>query len=344
MSDLSVALHRTSAYIATSEELQTVDLTTGEVRATARPRGSAKSSDVTKPVAPLVVAGAGSTSVLAPFLVTEAGSGTQSASTVLDVVSVSAQSGEEEWHTTIRLPQWAHTGLRVQPAVVAAGDGVVVVTVKSAYEVVSYGIDLATHQLRWTAPGVTAGAVAAGSAVGWATEGQYSAAVGLALTDGKEKWRGTPSWNVDLDPAGPSVVRTYAQGTSGGKGYDRLVKADTGEEVADLSGAGLRGARCSHDASETLVCSNGSVITGIDTTTGRVLWTLKDGQEDGRNAPEISSVWHGRVYAKSENGPVALDARTGRDVPTRPEAAPVLVNEFGGLVLDNGLQSYPAGG
>ncbi|MEV7616150.1 hypothetical protein [Streptomyces sp. NPDC089799] len=37
-------------------------------------------------------------------------------------------------------------------------------------------------------------------------------------------------------------------------------------------------------------------------------------------------------------------ARTGRDVPTTPEAAPVLVNEFGGPVLDNGLQSYPVGG
>ncbi|WP_405959352.1 helix-turn-helix domain containing protein [Streptomyces sp. NBC_00868] len=53
----------------------------------------------------------------------------------------------------------------------------------------------------------------------------------------------------------------------------------------------------------------------------------------------------GRIYGTTANGAVTLDARTGKDMPTRPEAAPILVNEFGGLVLREGdLLRYPAGG
>ncbi|MEU3771999.1 hypothetical protein AB0F11_02060 [Streptomyces sp. NPDC032472] len=78
----------------------------------------------------------------------------------------------------------------------------------------------------------------------------------------------------------------------------------------------------------------------MDAGTGKLLWALKDGDE-GRRPPTVTAVWHGR----GAGGPVALDARTGADMPTKPEAAPLLVNAFAGLVLDdNRLFSYPAGG
>ncbi|WP_329390117.1 hypothetical protein OG625_38250 [Streptomyces sp. NBC_01351] len=59
----------------------------------------------------------------------------------------------------------------------------------------------------------------------------------------------------------------------------------------------------------------------------------------------MTAAWHGRVYGKGPAGPVALDARTGTDMPTKPEAAPFLVNEFVGLTLSEGtLYSLPTGG
>ncbi|ARP72327.1 hypothetical protein LK07_24045 [Streptomyces pluripotens] len=55
------------------------------------------------------------------------------------------------------------------------------------------------------------------------------------------------------------------------------------------------------------------------------------------------AAWHGRVYGRTDHGPVALDARTGKDLPN-PGVAPFLVNESTGLVLDKGgsnLIAYP---
>lgn len=61
--------------------------------------------------------------------------------------------------------------------------------------------------------------------------------------------------------------------------------------------------------------------------------------------PTVSAVRHGRVYGRAVGGPVVLDARTGADMPTKPEVTPVLVTEYTGLVLDDRrLYSYPAGG
>lgn len=65
---------------------------------------------------------------------------------------------------------------------------------------------------------------------------------------------------------------------------------------------------------------------------GKVLWQLPDEQSD-RVAPEVTSAWHGRVYGETENGPVALDARTGEDAPAGPGIAPVLVNGSAALAL-----------
>ncbi|WP_374772667.1 hypothetical protein OG756_05520 [Streptomyces sp. NBC_01310] len=67
----------------------------------------------------------------------------------------------------------------------------------------------------------------------------------------------------------------------------------------------------------------------------------------GRIAPQVAAVWHGRVYGKTADGPLALDARTGAGLPTRPGVAPYLVNEYTGLALsesDDALTAYPTNG
>ncbi|MFJ3883452.1 hypothetical protein ACIPW5_39140, partial [Streptomyces sp. NPDC090077] len=69
-----------------------------------------------------------------------------------------------------------------------------------------------------------------------------------------------------------------------------------------------------------------------DATTGAALWQLPD-EKAGRIAPKVTTVWHGRVYAKTADGTVALDSRTGADMPTPPGIAPDLVNAFTGIAI-----------
>ena len=92
------------------------------------------------------------------------------------------------------------------------------------------------------------------------------------------------------------------------------------------------------------MCAGAFSVAAVDRTNGKVLWFIKDG-DDSRLVPDVTAVWHGRVYGSVRSGPVALDARTGKDMPTKPEVAPILVNEYVGLTLTDGvLSSLPAGG
>ncbi len=86
------------------------------------------------------------------------------------------------------------------------------------------------------------------------------------------------------------------------------------------------------------------VAVAVDAATATPLWARRDGDQ-GRTPPTVTAVWPGRVYGRGAGGPVVPDTRTGADMPTKPEAAPLLVNEYAGFVLDdNRLFSYPAGG
>ncbi|MEU6759782.1 hypothetical protein [Streptomyces sp. NPDC046685] len=76
---------------------------------------------------------------------------------------------------------------------------------------------------------------------------------------------------------------------------------------------------CTHDGAQTLVCADAFSVAAVDHATGKVLWYIKDG-DDSRLVPHVTAVWHGRVYCSATSGPVALDTRTGKEMPTRPEA------------------------
>ncbi|MEU3774085.1 hypothetical protein AB0F11_12915 [Streptomyces sp. NPDC032472] len=347
MSTLPVALHKTSSYVASADRMQTVDLTTGSVRAVVQAQGKPFRGDDTEASAPLVVTDSGT--VLTAFLLTQPGSGTQSASTVLEVAAASAESGEPLWRTTVRLPDWfaSSTG-RVQASVIGAGRSTAVVSVQTSrsvlgHEVVAYGVDLTGHRLAWTQPDLKVTAVTAETAAGLllVQDGDYQVPVGHDLATGNEKWRGKQTFGASLEPAGASLVR--ARGNLDGKKYDQLTSPHTGEVQRPLppEAAGLS---CSHDQAVTLVFSDPFRVIAVDPVSGQLLWQLHDGQ-DGRKAPTVKAVWHGRIYGTTANGAVTLDARTGKDMPTRPEVAPILVNEFSGVVLKGGvLSSYPAGG
>ncbi|MEU7508982.1 hypothetical protein [Streptomyces lavendulae] len=57
----------------------------------------------------------------------------------------------------------------------------------------------------------------------------------------------------------------------------------------------------------------------------------------------MTAVWHGRIYGSTDSGPLALDARTGDDLPAAPGIAPYAVNEYVGLALKGtDAMAYPA--
>ncbi|ARP72341.1 hypothetical protein LK07_24155 [Streptomyces pluripotens] len=150
---------------------------------------------------------------------------------------------------------------------------------------------------------------------------------------------------MSIVPAGPRLVRVSGKDYDRGHSYDRLVDAGSGRTVRTMP-ADLAGSECDYDDRSALVCSGmgaeSQVAYGLDASTGKDLWRLPDQQAD-RIAPKVTAAWHGRVYGTTDHGSVALDARTGKDLPN-PGIAPILVNESAGLALDqdgSNLIAYP---
>ncbi|MFJ4776335.1 hypothetical protein [Streptomyces sp. NPDC088762] len=57
----------------------------------------------------------------------------------------------------------------------------------------------------------------------------------------------------------------------------------------------------------------------------------------------MTAVWQGRIYDRTNSGPLTLDARSGEDLPTPPGIAPYAVNEYVGLALSGtDAMAYPA--
>ncbi|MEU4359416.1 hypothetical protein [Streptomyces virginiae] len=341
--DLPVLLHQERAFVVSPTGVQVIDLADGRVVGEETARGAVLREDADGFVLPPVLAGS---EVLVPFLLTMPASGTHTAGAMVELVAVStAPPYKAAWRTTIKLPEWASKASgKVKVAAVGAEGGAAVVTVTgSDGEAVSYGIDTVSHALRWTQPGLEAVHTGTGMAVGLLhAEPLTYIPIGVDLATGTEKWRGEKTYAAIMDAAGPDTVRIA--GPQVDEGGDQLLDVTSGKARATMP-PGLRSFGCTYDRASTLVCTPGFAVVAVDAATGKQLWALKDGDGQGRTPPTVTAVWHGRVYGRGAGGPVVLDARTGADMPTKPEVAPLLVNEFAGLVLDdNRLFSYPAGG
>lgn len=338
--DLPVLLHGAQAFVVSPTGVQVVDLADGRIVGEEAAGGQVLRQDSDGFVLPPVLAGS---EVLVPFLLTVPASGTLTAGAMVELVAVSTGPPyKAAWRTTVKLPEWVLNSRTVQAAAVGAENGTAVVTVTGGGDAVSYGVDTASHSVRWTQPGLEAVQVGAGTAVGLLhVEPLTSVPLGVDLVTGAEKWRGGKTYAAIMNGAGPGTVRIAGQQV-GDKG-DQLLDVTSGKARATMP-PGLRAFDCSYDRAATLVCTPGFAVVAVDAATGTLLWSLKDG-DAGRTPPTVTTVWHGRVYGRGAGGPVVLDARTGADMPTKPEAVPLLVNEYVGLVLDdNHLFSYPAGG
>ncbi|GAA1553082.1 PQQ-binding-like beta-propeller repeat protein [Streptomyces globosus] len=341
--ELPVALHGETAYVATTDRLLVFDTTNQETRQTVRPEGGEPISTLTRgarnKAAPPVVTEGAAPLVLAPFLIRQAGVGTQAARTSAELVATDAKTGNVAWRLSLPLPDWtkgAPTPLTA--SVVGAAGNVAVVTL--AHEgttftnaSTTYAIDLTSRRVLWSQETFKATTISGGVVVGAkrkTASDDYSTAAGYDLTTGAERWQGQEHSNLGLRPAGPNLVLLYARDRGDYRvEYKRFLDARTGEVRQNNIPAA---SRCQHDGASVVVCWGREQVIGVDATTGAAQWQLPD-EKAGRIAPKVTTVWHGRVYAKTANGTVALDSRTGADLPTPPVIAPDLINAFTGIAI-----------
>ncbi|MFP3988407.1 PQQ-binding-like beta-propeller repeat protein [Streptomyces sp. E11-3] len=299
----------------------------------------------------------GSAVALAPFHVQVAGQGTSAPRELIELMVVDSETGKLRTSLEIELSD-AYQKQPTAARVVGAYGQTVVISVRVHSTRISasrnrqtIAVDLSDPdkpKTVWREAGFEAFAVAGEHVVG-ATEDRtadFDVLSGLSVKTGEERWQ-DPTYDkrafrkAELGgqttaAAGPNWVvtnKTYG----GGLG---LVNPATGKYKQLFESAAA--VKCHYDQKSVTVCtprSNTSwgkkVVFALDAKRGDVLWQLPD--ESGRRVrPDVTTAWHGRVYARTGAGPVVLDARSGKDVETDPGIAPVAVNEYAGLAMTEG--------
>ncbi|WP_329125088.1 outer membrane protein assembly factor BamB family protein [Streptomyces sp. NBC_01465] len=339
----SVTLYGKTAYVGAFDHVQAIDTTNGHVTATIEPAAKALAEGngtKHKAGAPAIVTIGGTPALLTPFPVQVSGTGTQASHQAVEIDASDPATAEVRWRVTLRLPEWADDlGTELTATAVGADGNTGVVAVSQSNDnAVTYGIDLTTHRQIWVQDGFAATGIAGGMAVGWDTEKYEAHAAGHDAATGAPRWQGQYIVNQSVSALGPHFVLLQGGHFGSEHPYVQLLDPATGKTKQQLP-VPLSKGTCVYDEKSTVVChgtGNGTdddAAFGLDATTGKTLWRLPDKQAD-RIAPEITTAWHGRVYGKTKNGPVALDARTGQDLPTSPRIAPVLVNGSAGLAPD----------
>ncbi|NEA07168.1 PQQ-binding-like beta-propeller repeat protein [Streptomyces sp. SID10692] len=183
------------------------------------------------------------------------------------------ETGKAAWSTSLKIPRaWAEGDSSTPEAqMVGFAGGNVIVTVNTGYNAVTAGIDIATHQVRWTAQNVRTRAVTAEAAVGVDILDGFGPdqLVGLDPATGKEKWRAERNaGDTTVESAGPSLVRAWGWAEDGGARFDRLLKSGTGKVQADVP-KGLDNSSCPFDQAQTLVCTSQSLLVALDSTSGK---------------------------------------------------------------------------
>lgn len=119
-----------------------------------------------------------------------------------------------------------------------------------------------------------------------------------------------------------------------------LVATASGKTAMAVQGTQV----CADDGAGIFVCADkfDETLTGVDTRSRRVLWTLPD-DKAGRFAPDFITAYHGAVYASVATSPLILDARTGEDKVPNLAVTPAAV--LPGYIIaeeGDGLVAYPA--
>jgi hypothetical protein len=352
----AVTLMGTQAYVAVPDGLHVLDVITGETIDVIEPehRPLITSEDTQfagNPAHPPLVTDVGGTqAVLVPFLTEVAGQGTTASRDVIELVAVATENHEVLWRHLIETADCGGFSAHdCDITVVGASDGVAVLGVAedNGTPLASYGINLAGPTTEWELDDFAATMVAGDLTIGVLADGVVTSyAAAYETSNGSEqRWiDDDDTYDLTVQPAGPH----WALATSTGAGFGaedevRLIDPRTGEPAPTEVDGFSDGMRCDYDETSVVVCATTSNAVAFVAQSAEVLWSLPD-ENEGRVAPTIRSAWHGLIYGETSNGPVILDARSGRDAVLDPGIAPRVVNEYVGVAPaeSGGLLAYRA--
>ncbi|MDQ0688855.1 outer membrane protein assembly factor BamB [Streptomyces achromogenes] len=363
----SFRLEGVAVYAVSDAEVKAVSALDGTRLWSVKPQGEPTEhvtySHGDKPGQPTLVTLDGRSAVLAAFPVTVPGAGTTPDRNVIELTALAADSGKRLWTTTVERPERQQEG-----NVILVGSDGTTAALKIGKDTdaltlgdpVTLGIALDTHKTVWTASGFAAKFIDDGVVVGLGdsnpdTSGDLSVQ-GLGLADGKKAWtHEAPKLNTArLDHAGSGLFTAEMNlGTVNDDDSAVLLSTATGRVPDGAASVELKGSlphlSCWLDAQATIVCDAWPGLEGgrrhvfaLDARTFKELWSIEEG-DSSRLLPSISSAWHGAVYGSTTNGPVILDARTGKDKATDPGITPSQVNAHAGLVEGRtGVEVYRA--
>lgn len=353
---IPVALDSTTAYVAATDSLQAVDLTTGKVTGTLGPRNPAARPSSTlydgNPAdAPLIATVDGKTDAVAAFLEKVPGQGTTAGHLSVELAAMDTGTRQAAWSLLLDVPDGALDPYSTSPSATLLGvhGGTAVVEITDGSHGTAVAVDLRTQKPLWQKEAFLPMALTGSQVVGVALKdasGIEQNVSALDIADGHQVWSlPKDTYGTTIDAAGPTMIMVSARDYESGASSAQLLDAATGHSALDLGG-GLAGSRCWYDDRSVIVCATGSATVAVNATDGHPLWSLPDDTHH-RVAPKVSAAWHGQVYGTTENGPVILDARTGADRPGSPTIAPLLVDGYVGLALGDKqfeLLAYPTTG
>lgn len=352
--DLPIVLDGRTVFIAEPDGLLGIDGLSGDTTADVRPEmepanagedfGGFESSPLQPPVIGEVE---GQRLVLVPVAVSIPGSGTTPDSRAIEILAADADTGEQAWTLDLAVPEWGQEDYYdLWPTAVGVAGTTLIISASADDDVISYGVDLTTRTVRWQKDGFGASVVGEGVAVG----GTGHALLGEAQVLALNAVTGATTWSIDggrgLISAGPKAVIVTDGSSIPGEGTYAIRTMSTGAVLKE-GDADFSFIQCDYDERSVTVCARGmfGAFAGAVDASGEWLWILPDDSQ-GRVAPAVTTAWHGIVYGRTENGPLLLDATTGRDRSEQPGFAPHVVNEYLGVGLDdaNDLVVHPADG
>ncbi|MDD1057217.1 PQQ-like beta-propeller repeat protein [Streptomyces cocklensis] len=340
-----------------------LDLATGDqVGEGARPQGNLpdrygeSGEDDEAPLCeqhPPAVGTTGSTRIAVGVFPTVAeGTGTTADTSTYELVALDTQTGEAAWNAPLGISvggDFCH--------VAGISGGVAVVVLGGSFGPPNtYGVDLQSGKVVWTAEQFEAQSVQGAHVVGVDSSGDGGVVVALDPATGRTQWRA-----VDASASAEfEVTRFSAESVLvRNRDYSELstvLRLKDGQQV-DVVGMGERlheVRRCLYDLQTRTLCFSyttaGGELAAYEAKSGKLLWRLggPDGVP-GRVAPDLVGAFHGAVYGNvlRDDGtaePIVLDGATGADRELSPGAAPSLVNEYVGLTAERDGSLYRAVG
>jgi outer membrane protein assembly factor BamB len=279
--------------------------------------------------------------------------GTTPGYVALTVLAADAITGKKAWQTDVKVSTDASNAVT---KVVGVTDKAVVAGYDKDDEHLTIGLDPATGKTLWTRKDYTGGSVhgdiVAGvdRSQGLQRDSSTSQITALDVVTGQEKWAAAKdSYSLDLVAADPAlvVVDQKAQIEQNVHGGTFLVFLDpaTGAEktrlVGDYGYAVSSYGDCFYDQQSVLICSVSGVLTGYEAATARKLWSLPD-KTANRVAPDVLVAWHGVLYGTTQGRkPIALDAKTGKDLSTEVGVDPYWVSKYVAIGVSDGDNRTP---